>query len=208
MNNKQDFVRQDTLRDAIIFEIADLEWNMIKLMRSAQGYEMDSSEFQDFYQVRYSIHSAMNSDTLGFYKGDLNAAPQKGINLMQIKYAYMGNPAGYVIDPEIAPLVQQTKAAMMESLQRFASKYPNLADAGSAFGQTEAMIPMEIHITSELITKSAPTLQMLLRDVKANPDYIKDIYQTFISFFGQDSLEKVEVLTASQKMKACRGATL
>ena len=67
---------------------------------------------------------------------------------------------------------------------------------------------MDVYITSELITKTEPTLQMVLRDIKLNPDYIRDIFEVFVSFYGQESLDKAEVLTSSQQMKPCRGATL
>ena len=56
--------------------------------------------------------------------------------------------------------------------------------------------------------KSDTTLQMILRDIRLNPDYIEDIFKVFISFFGQESLDKAEVLTAAQQMRPCRGATM
>ena len=59
----REFIRQDCLRDALIYEIVDLEWSMMQLMRSQQGRPLAEAEFESFYQVRYSQHSAMNSDT-------------------------------------------------------------------------------------------------------------------------------------------------
>ena len=72
----------------------------------------------------------------------------------------------------------------------------------------ENVVPIEVYITSELVFRSDTTLQMILRDVRLNPDYIRDIFEVFVSFFGQDSLQKAEVLAASQQMKPCRGATV
>ena len=44
--------------------------NMLCLMKNEQGQPMDQSGFDSFYAVRYSQHSAMNSDTIGLYNVD------------------------------------------------------------------------------------------------------------------------------------------
>ena len=208
LENQRINLRRDNLRDALIYEIVELEWSMLCLMKNEQGQPLDQSEFDAFYTVRYSQHSAMNSDTIGLYKSDLNVASHTDRNLMAEKYAYMKDPGSFAIDPELKPLIDEIVPLMMQSQESFAAKYPALAGAGRAFDPAEDSVPMDVYITSELVTKSEPTLQMILRDIKLNPDYIKDIFQVFVGFFGQESLEKAEVLTASQQMKPCRGATL
>lgn len=207
LENNRVSIRRDNLRDALIYEIVELEWNMLCLMKEKQGQPLDQSEFDSFYAVRYSQHSAMNSDTIGLYKSDLNVAAHTDRNLMEDKYSYMKSPASFSIDPALKPLIDQIVPLMMQSQEAFASKYPALAGAGRAFDPAEDTAPMDVYITSELITKSEPTLQMVLRDIKLNPDYIKDIFEVFVGFFGQESLDKAEVLTASRQMKPCRGAT-
>lgn len=206
--DNREFVRQDCLRDALIYEIVDLEWSMMQEMRSAQGKKLDEAEFEAFYQVRYSQHSAMNSDTVGLYKQDLMVATHTGRNLMEEKYAYMKDQTKLPADPMVTSLIQQIVPLMMESQQKFAVSYPALAGAGRAFDPDENTVPVEVYITSELVGKSDTTLQMILRDIRLNPDYIEDIFKVFISFFGQESLDKAEVLTAAQQMKPCRGATM
>ena len=208
LENKRINIRRDNLRDALIYEIVELEWNMLSTMKSEQGKPLDQSEFDPFYAVRYSQHSAMNSDTIGLYKSDLNVAVHTGRNLMAEKYAYMKDPGSVAVDPELKPLIDQIVPLMMQSQEAFAAKYPALAGAGRAFDPEEETASMEAYITSELITKAEPTLQMILRDIKLNPDYIKDIFEVFVSFFDQESLDKAEVAAASQQMKPCRGATL
>lgn len=208
LEHNRDFIRQDCLRDAIIYEVVELEWNMMQEMRVAQGKPIDQSEFDSFYQVRYSQHSAMNSDTLGLYKGDLSVATHTGRNFMAEKYAYMKDQTALPADPMIQSLIQQILPMMMESQNKFAAEFPALASLGRAFDPMENLVPVEVYITSELVFRSDTTLQMILRDVRLNPDYIRDIYEVFVSFFGQDSLQKAEVLAASRQMKPCRGATL
>lgn len=206
--DNREFIRQDCLRDALIYEIVDLEWSMMQDMRSAQGRTLDESEFEAFYQVRYSQHSAMNSDTVGLYKQDLMVATHTGRNLMAEKYAYMKDQTQMPADPMVTSLIAQIQPLMVASHEKFAQSYPALAGAGRAFDPDENTVPVEVYITSELVGKSDTTLQMILRDIRLNPDYIEDIFRVFVSFFGQDSLDKAEVLTASQQMKPCRGATL
>ena len=206
--DNREFIRQECLRDAIIYEIVDLEWSMMQLMRSEQGRPLDESEFETFYQVRYSQHSAMNSDTLGLYRSDLTVASHTGRNLMAEKYAYMKDQSALPADPMIQDLIRQIVPLMMQSQEKFAAEFPALAGAGRAFDPDENTVPIEVYITSELVNKSDATLQMSLRDIRLNPDYIRDIFEVFVSFFGQESLAKAEVLTAAQQMKPCRGATL
>ena len=150
----------------------------------------------------------MNSDTVGLYKQDLMIATHTGRNLMAEKYAYMKDQTKLPADPMVTSLIQQIVPLMMESQQKFAASYPALAGAGRAFDPDENTVPVEVYITSELVGKSDTTLQMILRDIRLNPDYIEDIFKVFISFFGQESLDKAEVLTAAQQMKPCRGATM
>ena len=207
--DNREFIRQDCLRDAIIYEIVDLEWSMMQLMRSEQGRPLAESDFEAFYQVRYSQHSAMNSDTLGLYRSDLTVASHTDRNLMAEKYAYMKDPAtGLPDDPAVASLIQEILPLMLQSQERFANAFPALAALGRAFDPEENTVPIEVYITSELVSKSDTTLQMILRDIKLNPDYIRDIFEVFVSFFGQDTLGKAEVLAAAQQMKPCRGATM
>ena len=205
---QRDFIRSGALRDAIIYEIVELEWNMMKELRKGQGKQIDEDEFESFYQVRYSQHSAMNSDTLGLYRGDLTVAIHTGRNFMEEKYAYMKDPSKLPADPMITSLIQQIVPLMMESQNKFASEFPTLAGLGRAFDPAENTVPIEVYITSELVFRSDTTLQMILRDIRLDPDYIKHIFEEFVSFFGHESLQKAEVLAASQNMKPCRGATV
>ena len=46
--DNREFIRQDCLRDAIIYEIVDLEWSMMQLMRNEQGKNLEESEFESF----------------------------------------------------------------------------------------------------------------------------------------------------------------
>lgn len=204
----REFIRQDNLRDAMIYEIVDLEWSMMRLLRSEEGRPLDESEFESFYQVRYSQHSAMNSDTIGLYRQDLMVATHTGRNLMAEKYAFMRNPGALPEDPALAGLIREIVPLMLQSQERFANAFPALASVGRAFDPAENTVPMEVYITSELVTRSEATLQMILRDIRLNPDYIRDIFEVFVSFFGQDTLGKAEVLAAARQMKPCRGATL
>ncbi len=202
------FIRQENLRDAMIYEIVDLEWSMMSLYRSQQGRPLEESEFESFYQVRYSQHSAMNSDTIGLYRQDLMVATHTDRNLMAEKYAYMKDPSAMPQDPALVALIREIVPLMLQSQERFANAFPALAAVGRAFDPEENTVSMEVYITSELVTRSEATLQMILRDIKLNPDYIRDIFEVFVSFFGQDSLGKAEVLAAAQQMRPCRGATM
>ena len=208
MGDRHDFIREDNLRDRLIFEIVDMEWSMLQLMRSEEGRPLPEEEFETFYQVRYSQHSAMNSDTLGLYKGDLTVATHMNRNFMAEKYAYMKDQSNLPTDPMVRSLIEQIIPLMLDSQNKFAAEYPALASLGRAFDPMENVVPIEVYITSELVFRSDTTLQMILRDVRLNPDYIRDIFEVFVSFFGQDSLQKAEVLAASQQMKPCRGATV
>ena len=209
MENSRTFIRQDTLRDAIIYEIIDWEWNMMILWKQKTGKAPGEEEFEDFYRVRYSQHDAMNSDTLALYKSDLSVASHTGRNLMEEKYAFIEAASKGVapapIDPAAEKLGAEIMPLMKASNEKFAAKYPSLASAGQAFG---GEVSPAVYMESELRIMEVPTLQMMLRDVKLDPDYVQKIYQGLIGFFGQDSLEKAEVLTKAQTMQSCRGKTL
>ena len=198
LEHQRDFIRQDCLRDAIIYEVVELEWNMMQELRAGEGRPLDQSEFNSFYQVRYSQHCAMNSDTLGLYRSDLNVATHTGQNFMAEKYAYMKDPSKLPQDPMVKSLIQEIVPLMVESQNKFAAEFPALASAGRAFDPEENTVPIEVYITSELVFRTDTTLQMILRDVRLNPDYIKDIFEVFVSFFGQDSLAEAEAMAASR----------
>lgn len=198
METSRSFVRGGSLRDTLIFEIVDLEWKMYTQMKEDSGSPVDPEGYEAFYQVRYSQHSAMNSDTLGMYKSDLNTAIHTGRNLMTEKYAYMKDPSGYVPDSSLAGLVEEAASKMIASHDAFAAKYPALAKAGRAFDDAEAAVSVQVYIRSELVNRSEPVLQLIARDVRLNPDYVEDIFAAFVSFFGQDSLEQAEALAAGR----------
>ena len=130
-------------------------------------------------------------------------------NLMEEKYAFIEAASKGVapapIDPAAEKLVAEIMPLMKASNEKFAAKYPSLASAGQAFG---GEVSPAVYMESELRIMEVPTLQMMLRDVKLDPDYVQKIYQGLIGFFGQDSLEKAEVLTKAQTMQSCRGKTL
>ncbi len=207
MEATRPFVRANDLRDTIIYDIVDLEWNMYTQMKADQGTPADPDGYEAFYQVRYSQHSAMNSDTLGMYRSDLNTAMHTGRNLMKEKYDYMRSPETFAVDPEIKDLVEEAAVAMKASHEKFAASYPALAQAGHALDAEEGTVSIDVYIRSELVNRTDTVLQMLARDVRLNPDYVQDIFATFVSFFDQDSLDQAEVLAASRTMQPCRGGT-
>ena len=47
MENSRTFIRQDTLRDAIIYEIIDWEWNMMILWKQKTGKAPGEEEFEE-----------------------------------------------------------------------------------------------------------------------------------------------------------------
>ena len=50
LEHQREFIREDCLRDGIIYEVVELEWNMMQEMREAEGNRLDEAEFEAFYQ--------------------------------------------------------------------------------------------------------------------------------------------------------------
>ena len=140
-------------------------------------------------------YAALLQEQLGGANGELKAAMQYMSQSFRIQ------------DPEIKDLVEEAAAAMKASHEKFAASYPALAQAGHALDAEEGTVSIDVYIRSELVNRTDTVLQMLARDVRLNPDYVQDIFATFVSFFDQDSLDQAEVLAASRTMQPCRGGT-
>ena len=48
LEHQRGFIREDCLRDGIIYEVVELEWNMMQEMREAEGNRLDEAEFESF----------------------------------------------------------------------------------------------------------------------------------------------------------------
>ena len=196
--------RTGGIKDPVINDIIRYEWDMFQQTENIGGRASCQDQYDTFYANRYSQHNALELDTLESYRKDLAEAKAAGRNLITEKYAYMmefTDPEYYkanlqahlpALTDEKATLIAQIVSRQILGYREYAAKYPYMAGAGRPIEEGGLDTSIRQYSVGEFRTYSDDTLKLLLRDVNNSGNFVLDIQNTLISFYGYESLEAAE----------------
>lgn len=212
---REEIKRKNGQKDDLINSIIEAEWNMFDQVQNQGGRAGCQDDEWTFYAMRYSLHSALNMDTLKSYRQDLQEADRDGRNLLTEKYAYMmefTDPAYFdhrlkehlpPISPEKADLVDRIANLLIRCEQEFEAAYPVFAKAGRPLTGTDGSnVSFHVYTIGELKTYSQRTLQFYLEAVRSACERKENvsfqIHKTTAEFYGYKSLEEAEASLRSK----------
>ena len=196
--------RTGSIKDPVINDIIKYEWDMFQETENIGGRASCQDQYDTFYANRYSQHNALELDTLESYRKDLADAKAIGRNLITEKYAFMmefTDPEYYkqnleahmpALSDEKASLIAQIVSRQILGYREYAAKYPYMAGAGRPIEEGGLDTSIKQYSVGEYKTYSDNTLRLLLRDVENSGNFVLNIQNTLISFYGYDSLEAAE----------------
>ena len=197
-------IRNDGLKDPLLNDIIDREWNMFQKVENIGGRAYCQDQRDEFYVNRYSQHNALSEDTLRSYQNDLIRAEAEGRNLIMEKYAYMmefTEPEYYqaklkaylpVLDHRKANLIAGIISRQLAGYQEYAARYPAMAGAGRPAEDMPGETSIRQYSVGEYRTYSTGTLELVLRDVMAMENPVIEIQKTLITFYGFSDLDEAE----------------
>ena len=192
----------------IINSIVSTEWDMFGKVNNFGGRASCQDDHNTFYIMRCSQFSAWDKSVLESYKADLVKANDAGLNLVELKYAYMMsyddpeyfNAALAPFLPRISPEKSAAADAIMEhtivGFREAAEKYPCFARRGRPENGAGAGTSFEVYMRGELLTYSEKTLALYLEMLKEkrrqHVNIICEIYDSTAKFYGFTGLDEAE----------------
>ena len=167
----------------LVEEIVRHEWEML-MEATADQPGLCQERPGNFRTMREITNSALSTDTLRSYLGELRQARLAGRNLVEEKLALLARPAPPVRNPFVPRLVAIETAWMAELCERFPFTFRGaLSDFSRALG-------------CELATLSDATITLLYRDVLAAREEGRNLererYEELFRRTGRGTLEEVE----------------
>ena len=151
---------------------------------------------EEFRRNRTAQFFTWSGKTLLSYLDDLMSASEKGINLMRLKYARMGNQIPRINDD---PLIEEIIAIQTAWQREMFIRYPHLMRGARAIESREdadGQTSFESYLRGELETYSKNTLGLLyediLRHLHDNQSMNERLYDFLVRDFGYASLEEAE----------------
>lgn len=174
---------QQTDKEALLKRIVEIELDMFERVRTAEP-TLCRERPEAFRAMRFMTHSALSTDTLASYLGDLEQAQTQGRNLMTLKYARMeGKIPPLKENPLIGPIVSAEQRWMSE----LAERYPHVIRGGPGFAP---------YLSAELETYSDKTLEYYFRDVSQaaaeGRNLARERYDYLFRRIGYGSIEEAE----------------
>jgi len=118
---------------ALLSEVIDLEWEMLRAARTAQP-AAGPEEQRTFRLMRWMTHSVLTEELLAWLLGHLERAKAEGRNLMTEKYARMGGQIPPLSDSPFIGRIADLEQTWMDAVQR---RYPlTFPGAGGPFRQS------------------------------------------------------------------------
>ena len=206
----------DDPNEGIIKSIVSIEWDMFDKVNNFGGRASCQDDRTTFYVMRRSQFSAWDGAVLESYEADLKRANEEGINLVELKYAYMmsyDNPKYFKTElapflPPVSPEKSEAVDAIMEhavaGFREAAEKFPFFTRRGRPENGTPAGAgtSFDVYMRGELLTYSENTLglylEMLKNKRRAHVNFACEIYNSTAKSYGFAGLDEAESVLKKQ----------
>jgi len=212
--------QEEQNKEGWIREIIDLEWDMFQNTNNIGGRAACQEDEDTFRIMRDAQFKTWGLRCLQSYLADLQKAQKTGLNLVELKYAYMmehTHPELYAVFSGQLPGVTDRKAGLARMIGKIhlrwseecAGKYPVLAATGRPMYSREDtpwQTSSETYLRGELYSYSERTLELYLEQVsdaeKCGNNLCEAILNHTVRAYGYESAKAYEVLAERNRMSA------